>query len=259
MNILAIGAHPDDIELGCGGSLLKATRAGHKVFMYVATRGGASGDPEQRCKELMTSAKYIGVEVLWIDDFEDTKLTVGSKLINHVEYFIHKVSPDIIFTHSQRDYHHDHRAVAECTLEASRFNQNVLAYEIPVTKDFNPQVYYNISDVIDEKVELVKIFWSQKDKMFTRANAIKGLAQFRALQSRLNGAITAVEGFEVEKLCFSQDFRLFKMPQSPLPGSVIGDVDTGNVIEFVPELRDATPVLQARDENRAVQAGSQME
>ncbi|MFL6371987.1 MAG: PIG-L family deacetylase, partial [Nitrososphaera sp.] len=53
MNILAIGAHPDDIELGCGGLLLKASRQDrHNIFMYTLTRGGASGDPEERTKEL---------------------------------------------------------------------------------------------------------------------------------------------------------------------------------------------------------------
>jgi LmbE family N-acetylglucosaminyl deacetylase len=62
MNILAIGAHPDDIELGCGGTLLKASRQGHSVFMYTLTRGAASGDPEQRTGELMKSAKFIGAK-----------------------------------------------------------------------------------------------------------------------------------------------------------------------------------------------------
>ena len=52
MNILAIGAHPDDIELGCGGTLLKAVRQGHKVYMYNVTRGSASGDPDMRVQEL---------------------------------------------------------------------------------------------------------------------------------------------------------------------------------------------------------------
>ncbi len=60
MNILAIGAHPDDIELGCGGTLLKAVREGHNVFMYTLTRGGASGNPAQRTEELKRSAKFIG-------------------------------------------------------------------------------------------------------------------------------------------------------------------------------------------------------
>jgi len=64
MNILAIGAHPDDIELGCGGLLLKAARQGHTVFMYSVTRGAVSGDPEQRTQELKRSAKFIGAKNL---------------------------------------------------------------------------------------------------------------------------------------------------------------------------------------------------
>src|ERR671922_3032626 len=88
MRILAVGAHPDDIELGCGGLLLKASRQGHDVFMYTLTRGAASGDPEQRTKELMQSAKFIGAKALWIDNFEDTRLNAsGTELINHIEFF----------------------------------------------------------------------------------------------------------------------------------------------------------------------------
>ena len=88
MKILAIGAHPDDIELGCGGLLLRAARQGHSVFMYTLTRGGASGDPEQRTKELLQSAKFIGAKKVWIDNFEDTKLSLNSELINHIEFFL---------------------------------------------------------------------------------------------------------------------------------------------------------------------------
>src|SRR5437899_10103621 len=131
MNILAIGAHPDDIELGCGGLLIKASRQGHNVFMHTLTRGGASGDPTERTKELMRSAKFIGAKDLLIEDFEDTKLTAGHDLINHVEAYIDKVDPDVIFTHSNKDVHHDHRAIATATVEAGRFNSNILSYEIP--------------------------------------------------------------------------------------------------------------------------------
>ena len=113
MNILAIGAHPDDIELGCGGLLIKSARQGHNVYMYVITRGEASGDPRLRCMELIQSARFIGAKMLWIDNFEDATLTVNSKLINHLEYFIQKVHPDLILTHPLEDYHHDHRASQE--------------------------------------------------------------------------------------------------------------------------------------------------
>ena len=217
MNILAIGAHPDDIELGCGGTLLKASRQGHNVFMYTLTRGAASGDPEQRTKELMQSAKFIGAKRLWIDNFEDTKLSLSSELINHIEFFINKSDPDIVLSHSLGDTHHDHRAIAASTVEAGRFIPNILAYEIPVTRDFKPQVYYDISDVIDDKIELINIFWSQRSKMFLKSNAIKGIAEYRALQSRLNTQVTCVEAFEVQKLCFNKEFNLLKVPQENMP------------------------------------------
>ena len=212
MNVLAIGAHPDDIELGCGGLLLKAAKQGHNVYMYSLTRGSASGDPIMRTKELMLSAEFIGAKNLWIDNFEDTKLTAGHELINHIEHFINKANPDIIFTHSSNDVHHDHRAIALSTLEAGRFASNILAYEIPLTKNFNPQVYFDISDVIGMKVELINIFWSQQSKLYLKANAIKGLAEYRALQSRMNGSIKYVEAFEVLKLCFDAYFKLLKAP-----------------------------------------------
>lgn len=232
MNILAVGAHPDDIELGCGGTLLKASRQGHNVFMYTVTRGSASGDPEQRTKELMQSAKFIGAKRLWIDNFEDTKLSLSSELINHIEFFINKADPDIVLSHSLGDSHHDHRAIAEATIEAGRFIPNILAYEIPVTRDFKPQVYYDISDVVDDKIALINIFWSQRSKMFLKSSAIRGLAEYRALQSRLNTHVTSVEAFEVQKLCFGKEFKLLKVPQENMP-KVMSEQMPKEVIESI--------------------------
>lgn len=212
MNILAIGAHPDDIELGCGGLLIKSARQGHNVFMYSLTRGGAGGDARERALELARSARFIKAKQLWIDNFEDSKLTVNNELINHIEYFIHKASPDLILTHSHGDVHHDHRAIALATLEAARFNSNVLSYEIPLSRNFDPKVFVDISDVVNEKVELIEIFWSQQSKLYLKANAIKGLAEYRALQSRLNTGIKYVEAFEVLKICLANDFKLLTVP-----------------------------------------------
>jgi LmbE family N-acetylglucosaminyl deacetylase len=221
MNILAIGAHPDDIELGCGGLLLKASRQDHhNIFMYTLTRGGASGNPEERTKELLQSAKFIGAKRLWVDNFEDTKLSLSSDLINHIEFFIKKADPDIVLTHSLGDTHHDHRAIAASTMEAGRFVPNILAYEIPVTRDFTPQVYYDISDVIDGKIELINIFLSQRSKSFLQSNAIRGLAQYRALQSRFDNSVSCVEAFEVQKLFFGKDFKLLNVPQDKVTRTV---------------------------------------
>lgn len=241
MNILAIGAHPDDVELGCGGTLLKAVRQGHNVHMYNVTRGSASGDPNIRVQELIRSAEFVGVNSLWIDNFEDTKLSLNSQLVNHIEYFIGKARPDLIYTHSGCDNHHDHRAIAAATMEAGRFVPSIVAYEMPVTKDFKPQVYFDISDVIDEKIQLLNVFYSQRDKMFIKSNAIRGLAYYRALQSRLDPSVTSVEAFEVIKLGFATDFKILELQNSLLPrhddlhalgNDIIEYHPTKNVIEM---------------------------
>jgi LmbE family N-acetylglucosaminyl deacetylase len=212
MNILALGAHPDDVEIGCGGLLIKAARSGHNVYICTMTNGAASGDPAQRTKELNLSAKFIGSKDVAVGDFQDSQLEVNKALINYIEANIDRVDPDLILTHFQGDVHHDHRAVSIATQEAGRFNSNIVAYEIPLSRSFEPEVYYDISDVIDDKVELIRIFWSQRKKLYTKANAIKALAEFRGLQSRLNTSIKYVEAFKVVKLCLDKEFKLQKVP-----------------------------------------------
>ena len=232
MRILAIGAHPDDIELGCGGMLIKAARGGHEIDMYTLTRGGASGDPNERSRELRRSAQFIGAKHLWIDNFEDSKLSISNDLINHIEYFINKSNPDLILMHSQGDIHHDHRAIASATLEAARFNSNVLSYEIPLTRHFDPKIFYDISDVVYEKVELIEIFWSQQNKLYLKSNAIKGLAEYRALQSRLNTGVKYAEAFEALKICFDKNFQLLTIPYERVKqSSSISNL--GEILEFV--------------------------
>jgi len=232
VKILAIGAHPDDIELGCGGMLIKAAREGHEVYMYTLTRGSASGDPKARSEELRRSAQFIGARHLWIDNFEDSKLGVTSDLINHIEHFINQSNPDLILTHSQGDIHHDHRAIAAATIEAARFNSNVLSYEIPLTRHFDPKIFYDISDVVYEKVELIEIFWSQQNKLYLKANAIKGLAEYRALQSRLNTGVKYAEAFEVLKICFDKNFKLLTIPYEKIKNTEqISNLN--EVLEFV--------------------------
>jgi LmbE family N-acetylglucosaminyl deacetylase len=216
MKILAIGAHPDDIELGCGGFLIRAARQGHHIYMYTLTHGEASGNPEKRAMEIEQSSKIIGAKAFWIDNFQDTKLSISSELIYRIEFYIEKTQPDLIFTHSISDLHHDHKSVASSTIEAGRFVPSILSYEMPLTKDFKPQMYYDISEVIDEKVKLLKLFWTQQSKVYLKSNAIKGLAAYRALQSRLKDSIDYVESFEVLKMHLTNEFKLQSTPKEQI-------------------------------------------
>jgi LmbE family N-acetylglucosaminyl deacetylase len=155
VNILAIGAHPDDIELGCGRTLLKTARQGHNIYLYTQTQGGAAGQVIRRANELVNSAKFIGARVLWIDAFEDSKLYLTSDLTNNFEYFVLKSHADMVNTHSLQDNHHENRAIAEATLEPGRFSPNIKAHKNPSTRNFYPSIYYDISYVMAKKFSLI--------------------------------------------------------------------------------------------------------
>jgi LmbE family N-acetylglucosaminyl deacetylase len=233
MNILAIGAHPDDIELGCGGLLIKAARNGHSVYLYNLTQGEKAGNPEERTEELKKSAKYIGAKTLLIDRFLDTKLSLSDDLINHIESCIDICKPDLVITHPMTDTHHDHRATAEATIEAGRNVPNILAYEMPLTKGFDPHLYYDISDAMDAKLELLSLFKSQSHKFFLESKAIRGLAQYRALQSRLGSNIAYSESFQIAKVSLDGNFTLWNKPLDNIRNEKIVVQSSGEICECI--------------------------
>ena len=200
MRILAIGAHPDDIELGCGGLLLKAVKLDHEIFFFILTRGeaGQKVDGGEVGSEAKQSADTLGA-TLWFCEFEDTKLVYNGDLVNSIERIVNKVCPNLVLTHSMLDEHHDHRAVGRATTEAARLSENIFTYENPLTKDFVPQAYVDISDVINGKIQLLNLYPSQRDKDYLKSNAIFGLAQYRALQSRMLN-VKFAEAFQITKL-----------------------------------------------------------
>jgi LmbE family N-acetylglucosaminyl deacetylase len=199
MKVLAIGAHPDDVEIGAGGLLLKTAKSNNEVYIYVLTFGEAGGtDTTTRENEARESARTIGAKEIQFGEFEDTRLLPDGMLVNSIERMVNHVGPDLVLTHSVRDEHHDHKAVGSSTIEAARYCPMILAYENPLTKDFVPQHYADISDVIDEKIRLLSLFDTQKGKAYLIPDAIRGLAQYRAYQSRLN-PIRFAEAFQVVK------------------------------------------------------------
>jgi len=74
--ILAIGAHPDDIEFGCGGTLIKYTERGHRLFLYIMTEGGLGAETSTRIEEQMASKAILGAEDIFWGGYEDTHLVV---------------------------------------------------------------------------------------------------------------------------------------------------------------------------------------
>ncbi len=195
MNVLAIGPHPDDIEFGCGGTLLNYAKIGHKIYLLIITKGEVGGNPKVRQKEQEKSARIIRAKIYW-GGYADTRVPLGKELINHIENIIKEVKPEIIFTPYFNDTHQDHRNVSQATITATRYIQNVLFYEVPTTVNFSPtSIFMDIRDVLEEKINLLKAHKSQvfatKVSGLTILDSVNSTAIFRGYQNRVKYA----EGF----------------------------------------------------------------
>ena len=193
MNILAIGSHPDDIEIGCGGTLIKYAKRGHKVFLLLITKGEKGGDIGLRYREQLKAADIMGaVDVLWAG-FKDTELLdKGNEMIHTVERYIESIKPSFIFINFYDDTHQDHRAVNRAVLSATRYVKNVLFYEVPTTNNFTPQVFVDIAESLDEKIKALEAHESQVMKTNIEDLSIVELARssanFRGIQGRVKYA-----------------------------------------------------------------------
>ena len=199
MNILGIGAHPDDLEFGCGGILHKLSKKGHKLSMLVVTGGGVGGNAEVRKAEQERSAKLLKARLLW-GGFRDTEVLMSRELIQTAERSIGLTKPDLIFVNYEDDTHQDHRNVAKAVITAARYTKNLIFYEVPTTLNFVPTVFSDIGAVIGDKVRLLKCHRSQVYKTRVKNLSIietaKSTAVFRGYQDRVKYA----EGFAPQRL-----------------------------------------------------------
>ncbi len=195
MNILAIGAHPDDIEYGCGGSLCKFAGAGHQVFLLVMTEGAMGGQGHIRRREQMKAAELLPAARVFWGDYEDTKLPLDQPMIRKIEDVVDEVKPTYVFVHCPHDTHQDHRNLAAGVISATRYIRNVLFYEGPSTSEISPTVFVDITDTMEKKLDLLRAHESQVAKInvadLTIVDGAISNAMFRGIQGRVKYA----EGF----------------------------------------------------------------
>ena len=200
MNILAIGAHPDDIEFGCGGTLIKYAKAKHNVNLLVLTDGSFGGDPGVRRAEQNRSAKFMGAKSLFWGGLKDTEVVNTRELIVKIEEVIRKARPDVVFMNYYQDVHQDHRAASFAGISATRYIKEVLFYEVPTTHSFDPDVFVDIQGAMDRKMRLLELHASQMDKTriknLTIVESSRSCANFRGFQGRVKYA----EGFKALRL-----------------------------------------------------------
>ena len=192
MNILAIGAHPDDIEYGCGGMLAKYARKGHDVFMFVASDGARGGDGAVRRREQDEAARILGVREVFWGGYLDTEVPLSRELIARLETAIQQVAPRMIFVNSPDDTHQDHRHLAQCASSATRYVPNFLFFEGPSTQNFAPNCSTDIADVLDLKLACLEAHRSQVTKTniedLTILELARSCANFRGIQARVKYA-----------------------------------------------------------------------
>jgi len=187
LNILCIGAHADDMEIGCGGTILKLlqTHPGSRVVWVVLT---ARGD---RKKEAVKSAgsflRGAGVAHIVTKSFRESYLPYQGKEVK--EYFDtlpHVIDPDLIFTHYRHDLHQDHRILCELTWNTYRRHQ-ILEYEIPkYDGDLGqPNLYVPLTDEVSrEKVRLLmEGFATQRSKRWFTEDTFYSLLRIRGIES----------------------------------------------------------------------------
>ena len=184
MKILAIGAHPDDIEIFMYGTLSACLNRGDEIAMIVVTDGSAgnvlSKDnlAEIRKKETINALKYIGKPTFL--EFSDGELSIQIEAINILKRQINKLNPDLIITHAPEDYHPDHRALSQFVKNSAGFKFPVIYCETLLGINFNPQFYIDISKYFEAKKKAILKHKSQSPEKFLKAIEINNI--FRAAQ-----------------------------------------------------------------------------
>ncbi len=162
--ILAIGAHPDDVEIGCGGALLKHSHAGDEIHILTLTYGAHGGDSALRFNEAKRAAQALGA-ILHIENLLDTQIQESGDTIKCIERVVSKLKPDLVYTHSINDSHQDHRNVHKASMVACRSIANIECYQSPSsTIAFQPNHFVDISRELSEKLSLLHCYQSQVKK-----------------------------------------------------------------------------------------------
>ena len=195
--ILAVGPHPDDIELGCYWTMCKYADEWDEVHFLILTKWENGTLHGNREKEATASSKLLNCS-LYMENLKDRCVTDWVETISIIEKYIHKIQPDRVFIPSKNDTHKDHRAAHFASIVACRLVNDIYIYQSPSTTiDFRPNYYIDITEYIDKKIQAVQIHTSQLWKIYMADRAIKWLAEYRAFDVFKNDKY--FEAFELFK------------------------------------------------------------
>jgi len=201
--VLAIGAHPDDIELGIGGTLAVLSRGGAQVVMAICS---VPADYDTRTAEAKAAAKILGADLRILMDggckrIEDVK---HYQLVGMIDALVKDLKPACVLTHGPTDFHRDHVTVYNASTAAQRlapfdFFSYLPTMCRPVPVPFQPRAYIDITATIDVKIDSIAAHQSQ---FYSRGLTYE---MYRDI-SRINGRMAGVqyaEGLDINRIVFS--------------------------------------------------------
>jgi LmbE family N-acetylglucosaminyl deacetylase len=202
--ILCLGAHSDDIEIGCGGALLRLTQAYPELSVYWVVLS-ATGE---RAAEAQASAAHFlqraGNAQIELQTFQDGFFPyIGGEIKGYFERLKREINPDWIFTHCRHDVHQDHRVVNELTWNTFR-NHFILEYEIPkYDGDLqSPNFFIHLDQATcHQKADyLMQHFATQTNRYWFTAETFTSVMRLRGVESRAPEGYA--EGFYCRKVAF---------------------------------------------------------
>jgi LmbE family N-acetylglucosaminyl deacetylase len=198
--ILCLGAHADDLEIGCGGSVLHLLRSMPQVHCtwVVWSAAGARKDEAERGATAVLGGSQ---QAVMVEQFRDGFFPDQWAAIKERFESLKNAAPDLIFTHRRQDRHQDHRVIAELTWNTWR-DHAVLEYEVPKYEGdlSTPSLYLPLEpDLVERKVELLmSVFASQRSRRWFDAETFRGLMRLRGVECGASSGYA--EGFHASKL-----------------------------------------------------------
>ena len=172
MKVLAVGAHPDDIEIFMYGLLAECKKLGYELSLIISTDGSLGGAEkpeilkEKRKQETIDGLSELGTPIFL--DLPDGRLGTDPKHLIYLSDSIKKIKPNIIITHANNDYHTDHRIVSNYVTMAAGHYIPVLYCDTLMGINFNPNYYINITDVFSLKEKAILSHKTQKPDRFVK-------------------------------------------------------------------------------------------
>jgi LmbE family N-acetylglucosaminyl deacetylase len=201
--VLAIGAHPDDIELGIGGTVSLLARNGVEVVMAIVS---VPADYDTRVAEAKDSAAILGCELRILMEggcrrIEDAK---NYQLVGMLDELVKEFNPAAILTHGPTDFHRDHVTIYQATVPTQRLAQFDLYSYVPtmtrpVPVPFEPNAFVDISSSIETKLKAIA---AHKSQFYSRGLAFEFYRDIARVSGRMAG-VDYAEGLAIHKIVFS--------------------------------------------------------